>query len=62
MLKENGIERGGENEGGMVEMERLKRRENEIIERIEERVEIEEDGREKGEVGEKEVNELEKDF
>ncbi|WP_260846987.1 toxic anion resistance protein, partial [Staphylococcus haemolyticus] len=42
MLKENGIETGRENEGGIVEIERVKRRESDIIERIEETVEIEE--------------------
>ncbi|MBM6129992.1 toxic anion resistance protein [Staphylococcus epidermidis] len=62
MLKENAIETAAENERGIVDIETLKTTQNDIIETIEQTLQIQEDGRQKRQVAEKELNELEKDL
>ena len=62
MLKENAIETAAENERGIVDIETLKTTQNDIIETIEQTLQIQEDGRQKRQVAEKELNELEQDL
>ncbi|WP_462130376.1 toxic anion resistance protein [Staphylococcus epidermidis] len=62
MLKKNAIETAAENERGIVEIETLKTTQNDIIETIEQTLQIQEDGRQKRQVAEKELNELEQDL
>ena len=62
MLKKNTIETAVENERGIVDIETLKTTQNDIIETIEQTLQIQEDGRQKRQVAEKELNELEQDL
>ncbi|MCO6227787.1 toxic anion resistance protein [Staphylococcus epidermidis] len=62
MLKKNAIETAAENERGIVDIETLKTTQNDIIETIEQTLQIQEDGRQKRQVAEKELNELEQDL
>lgn len=62
MLKENAIETAAENERGIVDIETLKTTQNDIIETIEQTLQIQEDGRQKRQVAEKKLNELEQDL
>ena len=61
-VKENAIETAAENERGIVDIETLKTTQNDIIETIEQTLQIQEDGRQKRQVAEKELNELEQDL
>lgn len=62
MLKQNAIETATENERGIVDIETLKTTQNDIIETIEQTLQIQQDGRQKRQAAEKELNELEQDL
>lgn len=62
MLKQNAIETATENERGIVDIETLKTTQNDIIETIEQTLQIQQDGRQKRQAAEKELNGLENDL
>lgn len=62
MLKQNAIETATENERGIVDIETLKTTQNDIIETIEQTLQIQQDGRQKRQTAEKELNGLENDL
>lgn len=62
MLKRNAIETATENERGIVDIETLKTTQNDIIETIEQTLQIQQDGRQKRQAAEKELNGLENDL
>lgn len=62
MLKQNSIETATENERGIVDIETLKTTQNDIIETIEQTLQIQQDGRQKRQAAEKELNGLENDL
>lgn len=62
MLKQNAIETATENERGIVDIETLKTTQNDIIETIEQTLQIQQDGRQKRQAAEKELNVLENDL
>lgn len=62
MLKQNAIETATENECGIVDIETLKTTQNDIIETIEQTLQIQQDGRQKRQAAEKELNGLENDL
>lgn len=62
MLKQNAIETATENERGIVDIETLKTTQSDIIETIEQTLQIQQDGRQKRQAAEKELNGLEQDL
>lgn len=62
MLKQNAIETATENERGIVDIETLKATQSDIIETIEQTLQIQQDGRQKRQAAEKELNGLEQDL
>ena len=62
MLKQNAIETATENERGIVDIETVKTTQNDIIETIEQTLQIQQDGRQKRQAAEKELNGLENDL
>ena len=62
MLKQNAIETATENERSIVDIETLKTTQNDIIETIEQTLQIQQDGRQKRQAAEKELNGLENDL
>lgn len=62
MLKQNAIETATVNERGIVDIETLKTTQNDIIETIEQTLQIQQDGRQKRQAAEKELNGLENDL
>lgn len=62
MLKQNAIETAIENERGIVDIETLKATQSDIIETIEQTLQIQQDGRQKRQAAEKELNGLEQDL
>ena len=62
MLKQNAIETATENERGIVDIETLKTTQNDIIETIKQTLQIQQDGRQKRQAAEKELNGLENDL
>ena len=62
MLKQNAIETATENERGIVDIETLKTTQSDIIETIDQTLQIQQDGRQKRQAAEKELNGLEQDL
>ncbi len=62
LLTQNAIETATENERGVVDIETLKTTQNDIIETIEQTLRIQQDGRQKRQVAERELNDMEQDL
>ena len=62
LLTQNAIETAAENERGVVDIETLKTTQNDIIETIEQTLRIQQDGRQKRQVAERELNDMEQDL
>lgn len=62
MLKMSSIETAKENERGVVDIETLQKTQNDLVETLQETLKIQQEGREKRQVAEKELNHMENDL